>query len=118
MHKNNIGSIRSVPMKLKENSNTDVSSKIENFEIKQSMLDFFVSLRTQLIDDIASSYINGATDRKALDGKIEGYKQFDWSVSLLAQHWYLNRQEATSERMPTTVQALIQQMRGVYYATH
>lgn len=74
-------------------------------------------LITQLIDT-ASSYIRGAIDSEAIEGEIEGYKQFDWSVSLLAQHWYLNRQEATSERMPITVQALIQQMRGAYYATH
>ena len=74
-------------------------------------------LITQLIYT-ASSYIKSAIDSEALEGKIEGYKQFEWSVSLLAQHWYLNRQEATSERMPTTVQSLIQQMRGAYYATH
>ena len=66
----------------------------------------------------ASSYIKSAIDSEALEGEIEGYKQFDWSVSILAQHWYLNRQEATSERMPITVQSLIQQMRGAYYATH
>ena len=71
----------------------------------------------QLIDT-ASSYIRGAIDSEAIDDDIEGYKQFDWAVSRLAQHWYLNRQEATSERMPITVQALIQQMRGAYYATH
>lgn len=75
------------------------------------------NLITQLIDT-ASSYIKSAIDSEALEGEIEGYKQFDWSVSLLAQHWYLNRQEATSERMPITVQSLIQQMRGAYYATH
>ena len=74
-------------------------------------------LITQLIYT-ASSYIRGAIDSEAIDDDIEGYKQFDWAVSLLAQHWYLNRQEATSERMPITVQALIQQMRGIYYATH
>ncbi|MDN5479621.1 MAG: head-tail connector protein [Chryseobacterium sp.] len=74
-------------------------------------------LITQLIYT-ASSYIRGAIDSEAIEGEIEGYKQFDWSVSLLAQHWYLNRQEATSERMPITVQSLIQQMRGAYYATH
>ncbi len=74
-------------------------------------------LITQLINT-ASSYIKSAIDSEALEGEIEGYKQFDWSVSLLAQHWYLNRQEATSERMPITVQSLIQQMRGAYYATH
>lgn len=74
-------------------------------------------LINQLIDT-ASSYIRGAIDSEAKDGEIEVYKQFEWSVSLLAQHWYLNRQEATSERMPITVQSLIQQMRGAYYATH
>lgn len=74
-------------------------------------------LITQLINT-ASSYIKSAIDSEALEDDIEGYKQFDWSVSLLAQHWYLNRQEATSERMPITVQSLIQQMRGAYYATH
>ena len=78
-------------------------------------------LDDDLIDQLiytASSYIKSAIDSEALDGVIEGYRQFEWSVSLLAQHWYLNRQEATSERMPTTVQSLIQQMRGAYYATH
>ena len=78
-------------------------------------------LDDDLIDQLintASSYIKSAIDSVALEGEIEGYRQFEWSVSLLAQHWYLNRQEATSERMPTTVQALIQQMRGVYYANH
>lgn len=75
------------------------------------------NLITQLIDT-ASSYIKSAIDSEAIEGEIEGYKQFDWAVSLLAQHWYLNRQEATSERMPITVQSLIQQMRGAYYATH
>ena len=74
-------------------------------------------LITQLINT-ASSYIKSAMDSEALEGEIEGYEQFNWSVSLLAQHWYLNRQEATSERMPITVQSLIQQMRGAYYATH
>lgn len=71
----------------------------------------------QLIDT-ASSYIKSAIDSEDQYGEIDGYKQFDWAVSLLAQHWYLNRQEATSERMPITVQALIQQMRGAYYADH
>lgn len=78
-------------------------------------------LDDDLIDQLintASSYIKSAIDSEALYGEIEGYRQFEWSVSLLAQHWYLNRQEATSERMPTTVQSLIQQMRGAYYATH
>ena len=66
----------------------------------------------------ASDYIISAIDSKTKEGIIEDYKQFDWSVSLLTQHWYLNRQEASSERIPGTVQAMIQQMRGAYYATH
>lgn len=66
----------------------------------------------------ASDYIISAIDSKAKEGIIEEYKQFDWSVSLLTQHWYNNRQEASSERIPVTVQAMIQQMRGAYYATH
>ena len=89
-------------------------------DVKNSLrIDHYLddNLINQLIDT-ASSYIKSAIDSEALEGEIEGYKQFDWSVSLLAQHWYLNRQEATSERMPITVQALIQQMRGAYYATH
>lgn len=78
-------------------------------------------LDDDLIDqviDTASHYVKSAIDSEATEGVIEEYKQFDWAVSLLAQHWYLNRQEASSERMPLTVQSLIQQMRGAYYATH
>ena len=89
-------------------------------DVKNSLrIDHYLddNLINQLIDT-ASSYIKSAIDSEALEGEIEGYEQFDWSVSLLAQHWYLNRQEATSERMPITVQSLIQQMRGAYYATH
>ncbi|MCI1134520.1 head-tail connector protein [Enterococcus gallinarum] len=71
----------------------------------------------QLIDT-ASDYIKSAIDSEVQEEVLEEYKQFDWSVSLLVQHWYLNRQEASSERMPITVQSLIQQMRGAYYATH
>ena len=92
--------------------------KIE--DVKNSLRidhDFDNDLITQLIDT-ANSYIKDAIDSEAIEGEIEGYKQFDWAVSLLAQHWYLNRQEATIERMPITVQALIQQMRGAYYPNH
>lgn len=72
----------------------------------------------QMLIDTASDYIIGAIDSGAKNGIIEDYKQFDWSVSLLTQHWYLNREEASTERIPVTVQAMIQQMRGAYYATH
>ncbi|MGY3748491.1 head-tail connector protein [Vagococcus acidifermentans] len=72
----------------------------------------------QELIDTASYYVISAIDGQAEDGVIEGYKQLDWAVSLLVQHWYMNRQEASSERIPITVQSLIQQMRGAYYATH
>lgn len=72
----------------------------------------------QALVDTAKEYIISAIDSHAERGVIEGYKQFEWAVSLLTQHWYLNREEASAERIPITVQALIQQMRGAYYATH
>lgn len=68
--------------------------------------------------DVSSDYIIDAIDSGAKREEISVYKQFDWAVSLLAQHWYLNRQEASTERIPVTVLSLIQQMRGAYYATH
>lgn len=49
---------------------------------------------------------------------IQEYPQHEWAVSLLAQHWYLNREEATNAHVPYTVTALIQQMRGKYYADY
>lgn len=75
------------------------------------------NLISQLIET-AGHYIISAIDSNAEDNIIDRYKQFDWSVSLLVQHWYLNREEASTERIPITVQAMIQQMRGAYYATH
>lgn len=68
--------------------------------------------------ETAKYYVISAIDSTATDDEISMYKQFEWSVSLLAQHWYLNRQEASSERIPVTVLSMIQQMRGAYYATH
>lgn len=68
--------------------------------------------------ETAKYYVISAIDSTATDDEISTYRQFDWSVSLLAQHWYLNRQEASSEHIPVTVLSMIQQMRGAYYATH
>lgn len=68
--------------------------------------------------ETAKYYVISAIDSTAQESVISGYRQFDWAVSLLAQHWYLNRQEASSERIPVTVLSMIQQMRGAYYATH
>lgn len=72
------------------------------------------SLIEQLIGT-AGSYIVFAVDSSLAMGDLEDYKQFDWAVSLLAQHWYLNRQDATSAHIPVTVQALIQQLRGALW---
>lgn len=66
----------------------------------------------------AAQYIVAAIDIDYSDGSLENERQFQFAVSLLAQHWYLNRQEASSERIPISVQAMIQQLRGVYYADH
>ncbi|MHC5269679.1 head-tail connector protein [Enterococcus sp. LJL98] len=66
----------------------------------------------------SSAYIISAIDSEDTEGVIEEFKQFDWAVSLLVQHWYVNRQEVSSERMPVTVLSLIQQMRGAYYGNH
>lgn len=75
------------------------------------------SLLEQLLET-AKRYVISAIDSKAEEGVIEAYQQFDWSVSLLTQHWYETRDTPNSDRMPVTVQALIQQMRGLYYADH
>lgn len=72
----------------------------------------------QQLIDTASQYIKSAIDSTADKEIIEAYRQYEWAVSLLTQHWYSSRDDAKSERIPTTVQALIQQMRGVYYADH
>lgn len=75
------------------------------------------SMIEQLIET-ATFYVKNAIDSKAPEGTIEVYKQFNWAVSLLAQHWYLNRLESNSDRIPVTVQSLIHQMRGLYYASN
>lgn len=72
-------------------------------------------LLKQLIET-ASEYIVNAIDSDKTAEDFPG-DTFEWAVSLLTQHWYLNRQEASSERIPVTVQALIQQIRGASYAS-
>ncbi|MDT2603951.1 head-tail connector protein [Enterococcus dongliensis] len=86
----------------------------KSMRVDHTIDDFFIG---QLIDT-AVEYIKSAIDSSALDEDMKRYQQFDLAVSLLTQHWYLNRQEASSERIPVTVQALVQQMRGAYYADH
>ena len=67
--------------------------------------------------ETAKSYLKDAIDSDAPVGTIEGYEQYDWAVSLLTQHWYEGRFETPKEHIPTTVQSLLQQMRGKYYAS-
>lgn len=71
------------------------------------------------IIETAESYVFGAISASEDDYQtVSDYEQYEWAVSLLAQHWYLNRQEASAKHMPMTVLSLIQQMRGKYYANH
>lgn len=91
-----------------------VSDLKTSMRIDHTMDDDFI----QQLLDTATQYIISAIDSKAETGVMATYQQFDLAVSLLTQHWYLNRQEASSERIPVTVQALVQQMRGAYYADH
>ncbi|MFT0836896.1 head-tail connector protein, partial [Lacticaseibacillus rhamnosus] len=43
--------------------------------------------------------------------------RFDFAVSLLAQHWYINRGVDGATYVPDSVVSMIQQLRGVDYAT-
>lgn len=72
-----------------------------------------------LLINTASHYILSSISVREDDFKaISEYQQYEWAVSLLVQHWYLNRQEASSHHIPLTVSSLIQQMRGRYYVDH
>lgn len=66
----------------------------------------------------AADYIKRAITDDEEDKAVELYESYEWAVSLLAQHWYLNREEATARHTPMAVTSLIQQMRGEYYADH
>lgn len=66
--------------------------------------------------EAAKMYIVSAVDSRSNSIDLAEYSQFGMAVSLLAQHYYLNRQEASSERIPVIVQSLIQQLRGLHYA--
>lgn len=79
------------------------------------------SMDDEMIQDYletAKHYIIHAVDSTLSDANFDTYTQFKLAVSLLVQHWYLNRQDAKSERIPYTVQSLIQQLRGLIYANH
>ncbi|MCF1614126.1 head-tail connector protein [Tetragenococcus koreensis] len=73
------------------------------------------SLDDKLLEQLiatAESYVVHAVDSQLGKQEYEKYKQFDWAVSLLVQHWYINQQISDVEHIPFTVTSLIQQLRG------
>lgn len=73
------------------------------------------SLDDKLIEQLivtAESYVVHAVDSQLDKENFEKYQQFDWAVSLLVQHWYVNQQISDVEHIPFTVTSLIQQLRG------
>lgn len=80
------------------------------------------SLDDEMLEQIiatAENYIICAVDSHLSEDDFKAYKQFDWAVSLLSQHWYINRQMSSVDAVPVTVLSLIQQLRGsVPYADH
>lgn len=94
-----------------------IASTLENIKLALRLdHDYDNEILTVLIET-AQEYIINAIDSTDTQGTIQAYKQFDWAVSLLVQHWYEGRLDAPKEHIPTTVQALLQQMRGKYYAS-
>lgn len=73
------------------------------------------SLDDKLIEQLiatAESYVVHAVDSRLDKEDFKKYQQFDWTVSLLVQHWYVNQQISDVEHIPFTVTSLIQQLRG------
>lgn len=73
------------------------------------------SLDDELIEQLiatAESYVIHAVDSQLDKENFEIYQQFNWAVSLLVQHWYVNQQISNAEHIPFTVKSLIQQLRG------
>lgn len=64
--------------------------------------------------EVAKQYVADAVSSKELPSEITEKMQYKMAVSLLTQHWYQNRDEANVKRMPDTVMAMIQQLRGFY----
>lgn len=71
---------------------------------------------TDLIET-AKAYVINAVDSEAPAGTIEALKQFDWTVSLLVQHWYEYRLSEPKSHIPIQATSLIHQMRGAYDAS-
>lgn len=94
-----------------------VTATLENIKLSLRIDHSFDDGLITALLDTAKGYVKDAIDSGDTDGIIEGYQQYDWAVSLLTQHWYEGRFETPKEHIPTTVQALLQQMRGKYYAT-
>ncbi|MDN6345406.1 MAG: head-tail connector protein [Tetragenococcus koreensis] len=73
------------------------------------------SLDDKLLEQLiatAESYVVHAVDSQLGAEDFKDYQQFDWAVSLLVQHWYVNQQISNVEHIPFTVTSLIQQLRG------
>lgn len=73
------------------------------------------SLDDKLLEQLiatAESYVVHAVDRQLDKEYFNDYQQFNWAVSLLVQHWYVNQQISNAEHIPFTVTSLIQQLRG------
>lgn len=75
-------------------------------------------------DDMLSAYLLTATqfvisaiDQTLTAESFENDPRFDFAVSLLAQHWYINRCVDGATYVPDSVVSMIQQLRGVDYAT-
>lgn len=66
--------------------------------------------------EVAEAYVINAVDSDAPTGAIKAQKQFNWTVSLLVQHWYEHRLSEPKNHIPIQATSLIQQLRGVDYA--
>lgn len=66
----------------------------------------------------AGDYVLNAVDKSLKDvpAFIEDSRH-DMAVSLLTQHWYMNRGVDGASYVPATVLSMIQQLRGEDYAT-
>ncbi|QUH16780.1 head-tail connector protein [Lacticaseibacillus rhamnosus] len=65
----------------------------------------------------AKQFVISAVDQTLTDESFGDDPRFDFAVSLLAQHWYINRGVDGATYVPDSVVSMIQQLRGVDYAT-
>ena len=65
--------------------------------------------------ETAEQYVVAAIDQDLTSDAFESDRRFDFAVSLLAQHWYMNRGVAGATYVPDSVVRMIQQLRGAGY---